>query len=164
MSKNPDKLGFESLKQKIYKPKLKRKSSEKSLIFSKKIIAMLEDKMKEHNSTYAKQVKLVDLKRAYKSGFNNVLDLNKETLAYVNMYLRVLRGDTSNIFNNFKSQGFEIVGNQMTVKGSLCPLEQDYNKAEEDVIKYKLEGFDFKSDEELYLEDEEDRVTTFDIE
>ena len=164
MSKNPDKLGFESLKQKIYKPKLKRKSSEKSLIFSKKIIAMLEDKMKEHNSTYAKQVKLVDLKRAYKSGFNNALDLNKETLAYVNMYLRVLRGDTSNIFNNFKSQGFEIVGNQMTVKGSLCPLEQDYNKAEEDVIKYKLEGFDFKSDEELYLEDEEDRVTTFDIE
>jgi len=164
MSKNSDKLGFESIKSKVYKPKIKKKSSEKSLIFSKKIIAMLEDKMKEHNTTHSKQVKLVDLKRAYKSGFNNNENLNKETIAHVNMYLRVLRGDTSNMFNNFKSHGFEIIGNEIVVKGNLSPLEQDYIQAEEDINKYKLEAFDFKSHEELYLEDEEDRVTTFDIE
>lgn len=166
MSKNSDKLGFEVTRNKTYKPKVKNKknNSEKSLIFSKKIISMLEDKEKEHNLNFTKKVKLIDLKRAYKLGFCSYSkDLNKETLANVNMYLRVLRGDTNNIFNNFKSNGFEIIGNEITVKGSLSPSEQDYKIAEEDIIKYKLEEFDFKACEELYLEDEEDRVTTFDI-
>ena len=120
--------------------------------------------MKNHNATHSKKVKLVDLKRAYKSGFNYSKDLNKETLASVNMYLRVIRGDASNIFNNFKYNSFEIIGNEIFVKGNLCPQENDYKQAEEDIVNYKLEGFDFKSHEELYLEDEEDRVTTFDIE
>jgi len=158
MNKNSDKLGFESIKAKIVKSKNK---PEKSLIFSKKITAMLEDKMSEYNKTYSKNIKLFDLKKAYKSGFNNSENLNKETLAHVNMYLRVLRGDTSNMFNNFKSQGFEIIGNEISVKGNLSPQEIDYKQAEEDIVKYKLEGFDFKSEEELYLEDEEDRVSTF---
>jgi len=164
MSKNLEKLGFESIRSKVYKPKIKKKSPEKSLVFSKKIIAMLEDKMKDHNAINSKKVKLVDLKRAYKSGFNGSENLNKETLACVNMYLRVLRGDTLNIFNNFKHNSFEIIGNEIFVKGNLCPQENDYKQANEDIMKYKLEGFDFKSHEELYLEDEEDRVTTFDIE
>ena len=158
MNKNSDKLGFESIKAKIVKSKNK---PEKSLIFSKKITAMLEDKMSEYNKTYSKYIKLFDLKKAYKSGFNNSENLNKETLAHVNMYLRVLRGDTSDMFNNFKSQGFEIIGNEISVKGNLSPQEIDYKQAEEDIVKYKLEGFDFKSEEELYLEDEEDRVSTF---
>lgn len=161
MSKDSNKLGFESIKPKIYKPKIKKKPVEKSLVFSKKIIAMLEDKMKEHNKNISNQVKLVDLKRAYKSGFNNSENLNKETLAHVNMYLRVLRGDTSNMFSNFKHNSFEIIGNEISVKGNLSPLESDYKQAEEDIIKYKLEDFDFKSIEELYLEDEEDRVSYF---
>ena len=93
-----------------------------------------------------------------------IKNLNKETIAHVNMYLRVLRGDTSNMFNNFKSHGFEILGNEIVVKGNLSPQENDYIQADEDILKYKLENFDFKSHEELYLEDEEDRVTTFDIE
>lgn len=164
MNKNADKLGFETIKSKIYRPKIKKKPKEKSLVFSKKIIAMLEEKMKEHNSLNSKKVKMLDLKRAYKSGFNNSEDLNKETLAYVNMYLRIIRGDTINIFNNFKSSGFEIVGNEIFVKGNLSPLEEDYAQAEKDILVHKLEGFDFNSHEELYLEDEEDRVTTFDIE
>jgi len=164
MSKNSNKLGFESIKSRVYRPKIKKKPLEKSLIFSKKIIAMLESKMEEHNKTHNKQVKLVDLKRVYKSGFNNKEDLNKETIARVNMYLRVLRGDESNMFNNFKSQGFEIIGNEIVIKGNLSPMESDYIQAEKDINKYKLETFDFKSHEELYLEDEEDRVTTFDLE
>ena len=163
MSKNFDKLGFDIIRQKTYKPKLKKKSLEKSVCFSKKIIAMLEEKMNEHNCLCYKKAKLVDLKRAYKSGFNNAKDLNRETVAHVNMYLRVLRGDTANIFNNFKYHGFEILGNEIFVKGNLSPQESDYAKAEEDIVKYKLEGFNYKSHEELYLEDEEDRVTTFDI-
>jgi DNA modification methylase len=164
MRKISDKLGFDIVRAKTYRPKKKTKSSEKSLIFSKKIIAMLEEKMNYHNKNNTKQVKLIDLKRAYKLGFNNAEDLNKETLAHVSMYLNVLKNNTLNIFNNFKSQGFEILGNEIIVKGNLSPQDSDYKQAEEDVVKYKLENFDFKSHEELYLEDEEDRVTTFDIE
>jgi len=161
MSKNSKNLGFESIKSVTYKPKTRKKQIEKSLVFSKKIIAMLEEKTKEHNSSNSKKVKILDLKRAYKSGFNNSKDLNKEALAHVNMYLRIIRGDDSNIFYNFKYNTFEIVGNEIFVKGNLSPQEKDYEQADKDIINYKLENFDFKSLEELYLEDEEDRVTTF---
>lgn len=159
MSKDFNKLGFEAIKSKTYK--IKKRPIEKSLDFSKKIITMLEEKMKKHNETSKKMVKLIDLKRAYKSGFNNSENLNKEAIAHVNMYLRVLSADSSNIFNSFKSESFEIIGKEILVKGNLTPLEIDYNKAEEDILKYKLNNFDFKNIEELYLEDEEDRVSYF---
>jgi hypothetical protein len=160
MNYNSEKYGFEQIKaKKTYKPKnRKKKSSEKSLDFSKKIIATLEDKVNLHNKDNNKQLKLIDLKRAYKNGFNESKDLNKETLAHVNMTLRISRGEISDIIGNFKSSSFEIVGSQFVVKGDLVPNENDYQQAEEDIKNYNLEDFDFKSHEELYLEDEEDRV------
>ncbi|NBP15625.1 hypothetical protein EBU95_14730, partial [bacterium] len=145
----------------------RKKSSEKSLIFSKKIVAMLEEKMQMHNDNNVRKVKLIDLKRAYKSGFTNnanLNNLNSETIATVNMYLRIVSGSGTNIFNNFKSKNFEILGKEIVVNGTLSPDSSDYDQAEKDIVKYKLEDFDFKSEEELYLEDEEDRVASFDIE
>ena len=160
MNYNSEQYGFEQIKaKKTYKPKLrKKKNSEKSLEFSKKIIAILEDKVNLHNKDNTKQLKLIDLKRAYKNGFNGNKDLNKETLAHVNMMLRISRGEIGDIISNFKSSSFEIVGSQFVVKGDLIPNENDYKQAEEDIKNYNLEDFDFKSSEELYLEDEEDRV------
>ena len=160
MNYNSEQYGFEQIKaKKTYKPKgRKKKSSEKSLDFSKKIIAALEDKLNLHNKDNSKQLNLVDLKKAYKNGFNGNQDLNKETLAHVNMTLRISRGEINDIINNFKSSSFEIVGSQFVVKGDLIPNENDYQQAEQDIISYGLEDFDFKSQEELYLEDEEDRV------
>ena len=160
MNYNSEQYGFEQIKaKKTYKPKLrKKKNSEKSLEFSKKIIAALEDKVNFHNKDNTKQIKLIDLKRAYKNGFNGNQDLNKETLAHVNMMLRISRGEIGEIISNFKSSSFEIVGSQFLVKGDLIPNENDYKQAEEDIKNYNLEDFDFKSSEELYLEDEEDRV------
>lgn len=160
MNYNSEQYGFEQIKaKKTYKPKLrKKKNSEKSLEFSKKIIATLEDKVNLHNKDNTKQLKLIDLKRAYKNGFNGNQDLNKETLAHVNMTLRISRGEIGDIISNFKSSSFEIVGSQFVVKGDLIPNENDYKQAEEDIKNYNLEDFDFKSSEELYLEDEEDRV------
>ena len=160
MNYNSEQYGFEQIKaKKTYKPKnRKKKSSEKSLDFSKKIIATLEDKVNLHNKDNNKQLKLIDLKRAYKNGFNESKDLNKETLAHVNMTLRISRGEISDIISNFKSSSFEIVGSQFVVKGDLVPNENDYKQAEEDIKNYNLEDFDFKNHEELYLEDEEDRV------
>ena len=160
MNYNSEQYGFEQIKaKKTYKPKnRKKKNSEKSLDFSKKIIAALEDKISTHNKDNNKQLKLIDLKRAYKNGFNESKDLNKETLAHVNMTLRISRGEISDIISNFKSSSFEIVGSQLVVKGDLVPNENDYQQAEEDIKNYNLEDFDFKNHEELYLEDEEDRV------
>ena len=109
---------------------------------------------------------LNSIQRAYDSGIIDnadnksvlVSDLNKETLAHVNMMLRISRGEIGDIISNFKSSSFEIVGSQFLVKGDLIPNENDYKQAEEDIKNYNLEDFDFKSSEELYLEDEEDRV------
>jgi len=160
MNYNSEQYGFEQIKaKKTYKPKVrKNKSSEKSLTFSKKIVAALEDKVKAHNENNIKQIKLSELKKAYKSGFNGNKDLNKETLANVNMFIRLSRGEASDIFKNLKSSLFEISGSEFIIKGDLVPGELDYQQAEQDIISYGLEDFDFKSQEELYLEDEEDRV------
>lgn len=159
MNYNSEQYGFEQIKaKKTYKPKLrKKKSSEKSLEFSKKIIAALEDKVKIHNEKFDKKVNLIDLKKAYKNGFNNSENINKETLAHVNLLLRILSGE-ANLFNNFKSSVFEIAGSEFIVKTNLAPQEMDYIQAEQDIKKYQLEDFDFLNADELYLDDEEDGV------
>jgi hypothetical protein len=162
MNSNSDNLGFDFIKPtKTYKPKTKKKfsknNSEKALNFSKKIIAALEDKLKKHNDQFDKKVSLFDLKKAYKIGFSSIKDINKEALAQVNVLLRAL--SEGNIFSNFKSSAFEILAGEFVVKGTLVPEEVDYKKAEQDIKDYDLNDFDFKSHEELYLEDEEDRVT-----
>lgn len=165
MNNYSDNLGFDLVKsKKSYKPSKRKKNVEKALVFSKKIIAALEDKILSHSKENGKEIKLFDLKTAYKNGFNNSENLNKETLAHVNLFIRLSKGDLSNIFSNLKSSIFEISGSQFIVKGSLTPSEVDYNQAEQDIIKYDLQDFDFTSAEELYLEDEEDSVTnTFGI-
>jgi len=166
MSKNQDKYGFVFVKSKKYKPTSKKQkniSSEKSLIFSKKIVAALEDKAKEYNKNNDKQITLSSLKKAYKSGFNGSENLNLETLAYVNLYIRVLEGKATNLITNFKLNILEIIGNTVEVKGSISPEQIDYEKAQEDIKKYNLEDFDFKDADELYLDDEEDRITLYGV-
>jgi hypothetical protein len=160
MNYNSEQYGFDLIKaKKSYKPKARKKNnSEKSLVFSKKIIAALQDKALIHNEKFNKKVNLVELKKAYKSGFNQSSDLNKETLAHVNLFLRLAEENTKTIFSNFKSGGFEIINNQFVIKANISPEEIDYIQAQQDIEKYKLEDFDFKTHEELYLEDEEDCV------
>lgn len=159
MNKNSKEFGFDILKpNKSYKPKLNKKiNSEKALIFSKKIIAALEDKLKKHNNQSDKKTTLFDLKKAYKMGFNSSKNINEQALAQVNVFLRAM--NEGNIFSNFKSSTFEILAGEFVIKGSLTPEEVDYKKAEQDIKDYNLNDFDFKSHEELYLEDEEDCVT-----
>jgi altronate dehydratase len=162
MTINHDKLGFDVVKaKKSPKSKIKKifdiSDSEKSLVFSKKIIAALEDKLKYHNKNNRKKLKLTDLKKAYKAGFNEAKDLNKETLAHVNFFLRI----SSNGSNVFKSEKFEIIGSNFFIKAEAAPEACDYSLAEEDIKKYSLEDFNFKNHEELYLEDENDNITIY---
>jgi hypothetical protein len=165
MNYNSERYGFDLIKaKKTYRPKIrKNKNSEKSLVFSKKIVAALEDKTKIHNEKFTKKVTLVELKKAYKSGFNASSDLNKETLAHVNLFLRAAQENIVNFLSHFKAGNFEVVGNEFIIRGSLSPQEVDYKQAQEDIKNYGLEDFDFKSQDELYLEDEEDRVIISDL-
>lgn len=143
--------------------KLKNNStSEKSLIFSKKIVAMLEEKMNIHNSEALRKVQLKDLKKAYKAGFNisNPKEINVQAIANVNILLRLLSGKYTNIFNNFKQNNIEIFGSDFVIKGNFGPEQIDLDQAKADIEKYELQDFDFLSVDELYLEDEEDRINT----
>lgn len=168
MSKDPNKYGFDIIKSnKNYKPKTQKKSqknnSEKALIFSKKIISALENKLSEYNKNNPKKLTISQLKKAYKSGFNHTAkDLNLEAFAHVNLFLRISEGKV-NLSTNFKLNFLEIVGNIVDIKGSVSPEELDYSKAKEDIKNYNLEDFDFKNLEELYLEDEEDRIIYYNL-
>lgn len=137
-------------------------TSEKSLIFSKKIVAMLEDKMNAHNSEAFKKVQLKDLKKAYKAGFNisDAKNINVQAIANVNILLRVLSGKYTNIFNSFKQNNIEIFGSEFVIKGNFGPEQIDLDQAKADIEKYELQDFDFLSVDELYLEDEEDKINT----
>lgn len=138
-------------------------TSEKSLVFSKKIVAMLEDKMNAYNSeALNKKVQLKDLKKAYKAGFNtpNPKEINIQAIANVNILLRVLSGKYTNIFNSFKQNNIEIFGSEFLIKGNFNPEQADFDQAKADIEKYGLEDFDFLSVDELYLEDEEDKINT----
>lgn len=163
MSKRINKLDFSFEKSKAYKPRLKKKkeSSEKAIVFSKKIIALLEDKLKKSSLT---NLSLQDLKKAYKLGFATInSDINKESLARVNALIRSLT-NPKDLLNYFKFNSMEIVKGEITIKGDLLPNELDYEQASKDILEYNLEKFDFKDLDELYLEDEEDNNSRFDWE
>lgn len=163
MSKNINKLDFSFEKNKLYRPKQKRKkqSSEIALIFSKKIIAALEDKLKKSNLS---NLNIDDLKKAYKLGFGvSSSNINKEALARVNALIRSM-SNPKDLLNYFKFNHMEFSNGEILVKGNLMPNETDYLSAEKDIIEYSLEDFDFKHLDELYLEDEEDGISKFDWE
>jgi len=167
MSKDPNKYGFEVIKsKKTYKPKslkkIQKDNSEKALVCSKQIIALLENKLKEFNKNNNKKLSLSDLKKAYKSGFYVNENINLSAIAHVNLFLRISEGKV-NLANNFKLNFFEIIGNVVDIRGSVSPENIDYEKAEEDIKKYKLEDFNFKNIDELYLDDEEDRVVLYNL-
>jgi hypothetical protein len=163
MSKNINKLDFSFDKNKSYKPKQKRKkeSSEKALIFSKKILSALENKLKKSNLS---NLNIDDLKKAYKLGFGvPSLNINKEALARVNALIRSM-SNPKDLLNYFKFNHIEFSNGEILVKGNLIPNEIDYSCAEKDIIEYSLEDFSFKDLEELYLADEEDGISKFDWE
>lgn len=163
MAKKLKKLdfSFEKRKDSFRKSKKSELSSEKALVFSKKIVAMLEDKLKKSNLS---NLNIKDLKQAYKSGFNPIYsDINKESLARVNSLIRSLN-NPKDLLNYFKSNEINFSQGKIVIQGDLIPDQIDYEQAEKDIVEYKLEDFDFKNLDELYLEDEDEAHSRFDWE
>ena len=154
MSINPDKLGFESIN--LYIPSDKNLKNDKAVEYSKKILEFLQAKVKSHNSNNIKKVTLAQLKKVYRNTPSDK-DFNKIALAKVNMFLRMVSGISA--FAGSNSSLSKAVNNKYIIEASFNPSSEDFNKAEEDIKNFNLNDFEFNSAEELYIEDENDRVT-----
>ena len=152
MSINQDKLGFESNIVSESKDIIK---NDRTVEFSKKILAALQNKVKSHNSENNKKVNLNQVKKVYRNTPSDK-NFNQLALARVNMFLRMVSGISSYIGANVNFS--KAINNKYIVEASFNPSIEDINKAEEDISNFNLNDFEFTSIDELYLDDEEDSV------
>lgn len=152
MSINQDKLGFES--NTVSKPKNIIKN-DKTVEFSKKILAALQDKVKSHNLQNNKKVNIIQVKKVYRNTPSDK-NFNQLSLARVNMFLRMISGISTYIGSNINLS--KAINNKYIIDASFNPSIEDINKAGEDINNFNLNDFEFTSIDELYLGDEEDSV------
>lgn len=152
MSINQDKLGFESNIASQPKDTIK---NDKTVEFSKKILAALQDKVKSHNSQNNKKVNINQVKKVYRNTPSDK-NFNQLALARVNMFLRMISGISTYIGSNINLS--KAINNKYIIEASFNPSMEDVNKADEDINNFNLNDFEFTSIDELYLDDEEDSV------
>jgi len=152
MSINQDKLGFESNIASQPKSIIK---NDKTVEFSKKILAALQDKVKSHNSQNNKKVNINQVKKVYRNTPSDK-NFNQLALARVNMFLRMVSGISTYVGSNINLS--KAINNKYIIEASFNPSMEDVNKADEDINNFNLNDFEFTSIDELYLDDEEDSV------
>jgi len=152
MNYNSENYGFEQIKTDN-----KTIKNDKAIEFSKKILNTIKAKAKEHNANNPKKVTFAQLKKVYK---NNVIDseknFNQIAFARINMFLRMVNGVSSYIGAN--SNLSKAINNNYIIEASFNPSLEDFIKADEDIKSYDLNDFEFNNSDDLYLDDEEDRV------
>jgi hypothetical protein len=190
---NPDNFGFEfidaarsgpkSAAQTPAKPSERRKGSsknkpdsagtksDKAIEFSKKVVEALKNEVKEHNSKNKKKVTLGQLKKVYRRGAGAFSSSHRPgmtrggwAMARVNMFLKMVSGKS--VKDSYRKADNDIARastNDYIIEANFEPNEEDIKEAEEDIKKYNLNDFDFISEDELYLDDEEDGVILFDF-
>jgi hypothetical protein len=188
MNYNSENYGFEKIQaarrgpksgaQTPAKPSEKRKGSsknkpgsagtksDKAIEFSKKVVEALKNKVKEHNSKNKKKVTLGQLKKVFRRGAGAFSSSHRPGLsrtawamARVNIFLRMVSGKS--VKDSYRKADSDIARastNDYTVEATFEVSEEDFMQANEDIKNYDLNDFDFNSAEELYLDDEEDRV------
>ena len=72
------------------------------------------------------------------------------------MFLRMVNGVSSYLGAN--SNFSKAINNNYIIEASFNPIEEDFIKALEDIKSYDLNDFEFNNPDNLYLDDEEDRV------
>jgi hypothetical protein len=181
---NAKRKGPKSAVQTPAKPSEKRKGSsknkpgsagtksDKAIEFSKKVVEALKNKVKEHNSKNKKKVTLGQLKKVYRRGAGAFSSSHRPgmtrggwAMARVNMFLKMVSGKS--VKDSYRKADSDIARastNDYIIEASFDPDEEDVKEAEEDIKKYDLNDFDFISEDELYLDDEEDGVTIYGLE
>ena len=148
------KLEFENLDD-VQEEKIEP-SQEEIIDYSCQIVDALAKKREEHNKENL-EVSLFDLKNVFRKGS---LDCGKEKtclqlgFARVNLFLRMKMGDVL-ISEISEPISFKEVraGSLIDISEYIHPSEEDFIQADKDIEKFKLD-FNFKSSEELYLDDE----------
>ena len=159
------------------KPSEKKKGSSKNkpgsagtsgdaITFSTKVIEMLKNKVKDHNSNHSRKVNLTQLKKVYRRGAGAFSSSHRPGMtrggwaaARVNMFLRMMAGKS--VKDSYRKADSDVARSSASIDISdSWELEDvDFTQAEIDIKEYDL-NYDFENVEELYL-DEEDNSSKF---
>lgn len=159
------------------KPSEKKKGSSKNkpgsagtsgdaITFSTKVIEMLKNKVKDHNSNHSRKVNLTQLKKVYRRGAGAFSSSHRPGMtrggwsaARVNMFLRMMAGKS--VKDSYRKADSDVARSSASIDISdSWELEDvDFAQAEIDIKEYDL-NYDFENVEELYL-DEEDNSSKF---
>jgi hypothetical protein len=140
--------------------------SDKAIEFSKKVIEGLKNKVKEHNSKNKKKVTLSQLKKVYRRGAGAFSSSHRPgktrgqwAMARVNMFLRMVSGKpVKDAYRKADSDIARASTKDYIIEANFEPTDEDFLQADEDIKAFDLNGFDFNSAEELYLDDEKDNI------
>ena len=153
------------------KPSEKKKGSSKNkpgsagtsgdaITFSTKVIEMLKNKVKDHNSNHSRKVNLTQLKKVYRRGAGAFSSSHRPGMtrggwaaARVNMFLRMMAGKS--VKDSYRKADSDVARSSASIDISdSWELEDvDFAQAEIDIKEYDL-NYDFENVEELYLDEE----------
>lgn len=131
-----------------------------SITFSTKVIEMLKNKVKDHNSNHSRKVNLTQLKKVYRRGAGAFSSSHRPGMtrggwaaARVNMFLRMMAGKS--VKDSYRKADSDVARSSASIDISdSWELEDaDFAQAEIDIKEYDL-NYDFENVEELYLDEE----------
>ena len=131
-----------------------------SIELSNKIVAILEDKCKNHNENYSRKVTFSQLKDVYKGTWGlGILEqddsINKIALARVNMFLKIV--GEGKITDSYRLTEASLIDDRdLDMSPNFYPDEEDFILAEDDIRKHRLNDYDYRDVDDLYLETEEE--------
>lgn len=137
-----------------------------AITFSTKVIEMLKNKVKDHNSKHSRKVNLTQLKKVYRRGAGAFSSSHRPGMtrggwaaARVNMFLRMMAGKS--VKDSYRKADSDVARGSASIDISdSWELEDvDFAQAEIDIKEYDL-NYNFEDVEELYL-DEEDNSNKF---
>lgn len=131
-----------------------------AITFSTKVIEMLKNKVKDHNSKHSRKVNLTQLKKVYRRGAGAFSSSHRPGMtrggwaaARVNMFLRMMAGKS--VKDSYRKADSDVARSSTSIDISdSWELEDiDFAQAEIDIKEYDL-NYDFENVEELYLDEE----------
>ena len=130
-------------------------SEEKAIEFSKKVLAFLEEEVKNFNSKNDKRIKLSQARKMYCLGArlqseNKEHTINEWGLARVNLFLRIIAGNIEEL--NLDISKKTSYNKLMDITDHLIPSTDDLLKAKQDSIDHDLD-YHYEDIEELYIEE-----------
>jgi len=148
-----------------------KKEEEAVIEFSARLADTFREKVKQHNSSDSNKVTLAQVIKVYRHGVKTFaanresgLTINEWSIARVNMYLRMKKGEVANGKSSTKASKGEMsslvfetspikrVNSFLDLTTNWTPTEADFELAKADVEGNQL-SYNFENVEEIYLTD-----------